>query len=218
VLGHNLPIVDIEEIRRLAGEIGYPVLLKPAAGGGGRGCAWSPRPLNLSPPFSRRKMRPARHSRQPDIPGTVYQQPPPYRDTDHCDKHGNVVSLENGNARSSGATEGDRRGALPGGRQVTQVTHGRMACAWHGRRVFQRRDRGIHHGRPRNFFFMEMNNGFRWSIGHRDGHVPRLVELQLRVAAGEPCDYAEGRFGQGLAIEARICAEDSARNFLRPPD
>ncbi|MCJ7493857.1 MAG: AMP-binding protein, partial [Deltaproteobacteria bacterium] len=37
VPGHNRPVVDLEEIKAIAAQIGYPVLLKPAAGGGGRG-------------------------------------------------------------------------------------------------------------------------------------------------------------------------------------
>ncbi|UCH80972.1 MAG: hypothetical protein JSW20_14745, partial [Nitrospiraceae bacterium] len=37
VPGHNKPVTDIREIKKLCSEIGYPVLLKPAAGGGGRG-------------------------------------------------------------------------------------------------------------------------------------------------------------------------------------
>ena len=37
VPGHNRPVVELEEIKAIAAQIGYPVLLKPAAGGGGRG-------------------------------------------------------------------------------------------------------------------------------------------------------------------------------------
>ena len=43
VVGHNMPVADLEEIRALAAEIGYPILLKPAAGGGGRGLWRHPR-------------------------------------------------------------------------------------------------------------------------------------------------------------------------------
>ena len=37
VPGHDQPVSDLDEVRTIAAEIGYPVLLKPAAGGGGRG-------------------------------------------------------------------------------------------------------------------------------------------------------------------------------------
>ncbi|MEY9968669.1 acetyl-CoA/propionyl-CoA carboxylase biotin carboxyl carrier protein [Streptacidiphilus sp. MAP12-16] len=74
---------------------------------------------------------------------------------------------------------------------------------------------------PSSYFFMEMNT--RLQVEHpvtelavtADGAHLDLVEQQLLVAAGEPLAFTQDSIAfQGHAVEARICAEDPARGFL----
>jgi len=219
VLGHNLPIVDIEEIRALAAEIGYPVLLKPAAGGGGRGMRLAATPDELES---------ALHSAQDETrkafgDDRIFLErfiinPRHIEIQIMADKHGNVVSL------------GERECSIQ--RRYQKVIEeapsmavdaalrsrmGEMACAL-------ARQAGYSNAgtvefimdNNRNFFFMEMNT--RLQVEHPITEMVTsldLVELQLRVAAGEHLPISQKDVSiKGWSIEARICAEDSSRNFL----
>ncbi len=219
VLGHNMPIVDLEEIRALAAEIGYPVLLKPAAGGGGRGMRMVATPSELEAALKSAQDETRKAFGDDRIFLERFVSNPRHIEIQIiADRHGKVVSL------------GERECSIQ--RRYQKVIEespslavdaalrsrmGEMACALSreagyinaGTVEFIMDDRN-------NFFFMEMNT--RLQVEHPVTEMVTsldLVELQLRVAAGEPLPISqEDVIIKGWSIEARICAEDSARNFL----
>ncbi len=219
VLGHNLPIVDIEEIRALAAEVGYPVLLKPAAGGGGRGMRMVATPSELESALQSAQDETRKAFGDDRIFLERFIVNPRHIEIQIiADQHGNVVSL------------GERECSIQ--RRYQKVIEespslavdaalrsrmGEMACAL-GREAgysnagtveFIMDDR-------KNFFFMEMNT--RLQVEHPVTEMVTsldLVELQLRVAAGERLPISQEDVSiKGWSMEARICAEDSARKFL----
>lgn len=219
VLGHNMPIVDIEEIRALAAEIGYPILLKPAAGGGGRGMrlASSPDELEAALRSAQDETRKAFGDDRIFLERFI-SNPRHIEIQIIADKHGNVISL------------GERECSIQ--RRYQKVIEeapsmavdaplrarmGEMACALAKQAGYSNAGtvEFIMDGN-RNFFFMEMNT--RLQVEHPITEMITsvdLVELQLRVAAGEPLPIAQKDVRlNGWSIEARICSEDSSRNFL----
>ncbi len=219
VPGHNRPVVELEEIKAIAAQIGYPVLLKPAAGGGGRGMRKVAGPDELASALQSAQDETRKAFGDDRIFLERFVSTPRHIEVQIiADQHGNVVSL------------GERECSIQ--RRYQKVIEeapslavdaelrsrmGDMACALAreagysnaGTVEFILDDQG-------NFFFMEMNT--RLQVEHPVTEMVTsldLVELQLRVAAGEPLPIAQADVSiKGWSIEARICAEDSARNFL----
>jgi propionyl-CoA carboxylase alpha chain len=219
VQGHNLPIVDLDEIRALASEIGYPVLLKPAAGGGGRGMRMVATPAELESALQSAQEETRKAFGDNRIFLERFVSNPRHIEVQIiADKHGNVVSL------------GERECSIQRRYQkvieeapslavdpALRARMGEMACAL-------AREAGYANAGTvefimdghRNFFFMEMNT--RLQVEHPVTEMVTgldLVELQLKVAAGDKLPISQKDVSiKGWSIEARICAEDSKRNFL----
>ncbi len=219
VPGHNRPVVDLEEIKAIAAKIGYPILLKPAAGGGGRGMRKVAGPDELESALQSAQDETRKSFGDDRIFLERFVSTPRHIEIQIiADQHGNVISL------------GERECSIQ--RRYQKVIEeapslavnaelrarmGDMACALAreagysnaGTVEFILDDQG-------NFFFMEMNT--RLQVEHPVTEMVTsldLVELQLRVAAGESLPIKQEDVSiKGWAIEARICAEDSARHFL----
>ncbi|MFJ5836062.1 acetyl/propionyl/methylcrotonyl-CoA carboxylase subunit alpha [Streptomyces shenzhenensis] len=204
-----------------AREIGMPVLLKPSAGGGGKGMRLVREASALEDEIAAAR-REARASFGDDtlLAERWIERPRHIEIQVLADEHGNVVHL------------GERECSLQRRHQkvveeapsvlLDEATRAAMgAAAVQAARSCGYRGAGtvefiVPGGDPSSYYFMEMNT--RLQVEHPVTELVTgldLVEWQLRVAAGERLPLAQREIRlTGHAIEARICAEDPARGFL----
>jgi acetyl-CoA/propionyl-CoA carboxylase, biotin carboxylase, biotin carboxyl carrier protein len=212
--------LDDEALARAAAEIGYPVLLKPSAGGGGKGMREVHRAEGLADAIASAR-REARGSFGDDtlLVERLVADPRHIEVQVLADAYGNAISLGEREcslqrrhqkiieeAPSPLLNEAQREAmgaaAVEVARAVGYVGAGTVEFIVGG-------------DRPDEFFFMEMNT--RLQVEHpvtEEIFGLDLVELQLRVAAGEAEPWPAQRRARGHAVEARIYAEDPAAGFL----
>ncbi|WP_406436220.1 acetyl/propionyl-CoA carboxylase subunit alpha [Streptomyces sp. NBC_00631] len=209
------------ELADAARALGAPVLLKPSAGGGGKGMRLV-RDLGVLDDEIAAARREARSSFGDDtlLVERWIDRPRHIEIQVLADGHGNVVHL------------GERECSLQRRHQkvieeapsvlldeATRAAMGEAAvqaarsCGYVGAGTVEFIVPG---GDPTSYYFMEMNT--RLQVEHPVTELVTgvdLVEWQLRVAAGERLPFAQGDITlTGHAVEARICAEDPARGFL----
>ncbi|MGV9697008.1 acetyl/propionyl/methylcrotonyl-CoA carboxylase subunit alpha [Streptomyces sp. NPDC003470] len=201
--------------------IGMPVLLKPSAGGGGKGMRLVRDAAVLADEIAAAR-REARASFGDDtlLVERWIDRPRHIEIQVLADGHGNVVHL------------GERECSLQRRHQkiieeapsvlldeATRAAMGEAAvqaarsCGYRGAGTVEFIVPG---GDPSQYYFMEMNT--RLQVEHPVTELVTgldLVEWQLRVAAGEPLGVAQADVRlTGHAVEARLCAEDPSRGFL----
>ncbi|MGW8488837.1 acetyl/propionyl/methylcrotonyl-CoA carboxylase subunit alpha [Streptomyces sp. NPDC055886] len=209
------------ELESAAREIGTPVLLKPSAGGGGKGMRLVRDAAVLAEEIAAAR-REARASFGDDtlLVERWIDRPRHIEIQVLADAHGNVIHL------------GERECSLQRRHQkiieeapsvlldeATRAAMGEAAvqaarsCGYVGAGTVEFIVPG---NDPSSYYFMEMNT--RLQVEHPVTELITgldLVEWQLRVASGEQLPYAQQDITlTGWAIEARVCAEDPSRGFL----
>jgi 3-methylcrotonyl-CoA carboxylase alpha subunit len=222
VPGYHGANQDAALLKKEADRIGYPVLIKASAGGGGKGMRAVDKAEDFDASLASCKREAINSFGDDAVLIEKYVQRPRHIEIQvFGDTQGNYVYLFERDcsvqrrhqkvleeAPAPGMSEAMRKqmgeAAVAAARAVKYVGAGTVEFI-----VEQR-------GSEMNFFFMEMNT--RLQVEHPVTEAitgQDLVEWQLRVANGEPLPMAQDQLRiLGHAIEARICAETPDNNFL----
>ncbi len=223
VPGYHGADQDLVLLKKEATRIGYPVLIKASAGGGGKGMRAVDKADDFDAALASCKREAINSFGEDAVLIEKYVQRPRHIEIQvFGDTHGNCVYLferdcsvqrrhqkvlEEAPAPGMTQTMREQMGAaaVAAAKAVNYVGAGTVEF------IVQQGDDG-----RMDFYFMEMNT--RLQVEHPVTEAITgldLVEWQLRVASGEPlpCKQQDLRI-HGHAIEARICAENPDNNFL----
>ncbi|HEY8262737.1 MAG TPA: acetyl/propionyl/methylcrotonyl-CoA carboxylase subunit alpha, partial [Methyloceanibacter sp.] len=219
VPGHLGVINDAKEATKIAEEIGFPVMIKASAGGGGKGMriAWSAK--EVAEGFASSQSEAKSSFGDDRIFVEKYVEEPRHIEIQVLgDKHGNVIylgerecSIQRRNQKvleeaPSPFLDAKTRAAM--GEQAVALS---KAVGYDSAGTVE-----FIVDKKKNFFFLEMNT--RLQVEHPVTELVTgldLVEEMLRVAAGEKLRIKQKDVKlNGSAIEARVYAEDPTRNFM----
>jgi propionyl-CoA carboxylase alpha chain len=219
VPGHMGLIADADEAAKIAGQIGYPVMIKASAGGGGKGMRIAWNDAEAREGFQSSKNEAAASFGDDRIFIEKFVTQPRHIEIQVLgDKHGNIVYLHERECsiqrRNQKVIE---EAPSPFLDEATRKAMGEQACAL--ARAVGYTSAGtvefIVDG-DRNFYFLEMNT--RLQVEHPVTELITgvdLVEQMIRVAYGERLPFAQKDLKiNGWAMESRLYAEDPYRNFL----
>ena len=219
VPGTDHPVSEPEEVLEVARGIGFPILIKAAAGGGGKGM----RIVNRESELKEQIRRAMSEAESAFGDGSVfiekYLESPRHIEIQVlADQHGNIVHLFEREcsiqrrhqkvveeAPSSLLTEAQRAAM---GEAAVNVAR---SCGYVGAGTVE-----FLMDADRNFYFLEMNT--RLQVEHPVTELVTgqdLVALQIQVARGLPLPFAQQDLAlRGHALELRVYAEDPLNDFL----
>jgi acetyl-CoA/propionyl-CoA carboxylase biotin carboxyl carrier protein len=220
--GTTDPVGTVEDLLTLGEELGYPLLIKAAAGGGGKGMEEVHDPAQAEQAFERARRQGESYFANPDVYVEKLIVDPRHVEVQVlADSHGNVVHLGERDCTiqrrhqklieetPSPAVDEELRQRI--GTIGVEVAR---ACGY--------RSAGTIEGlltSDGDYFFMEMNT--RIQVEHTVTEMVTgldLVREQILVALGEPLSVRQQDVElRGHAIECRINAEDAAHGFLPAP-
>ncbi|MBL8701122.1 MAG: acetyl/propionyl/methylcrotonyl-CoA carboxylase subunit alpha [Alphaproteobacteria bacterium] len=219
VPGHLAAIADADEAVEIARKVGYPVMIKASAGGGGKGMRIAHNDAEARDGF-RSATSEAKSSFGDDrvFIEKFIEEPRHIEIQVLGDAHGNVIHL--GERECSIQRRHQKvieEAPSPFLDDKTRAAMGAQAVAL--AKAVDYRSAGTVEfivDRKRNFYFLEMNT--RLQVEHPVTEIVTgldLVEWMIRVAAGERLPFRQQDIRlDGWAVEARVYAEDPFRNFL----
>ncbi|WP_029002861.1 acetyl-CoA carboxylase biotin carboxylase subunit [Azorhizobium doebereinerae] len=219
VPGHLGVIENGEEAARIADEIGYPVMIKASAGGGGKGMRIAYSRAEVQDGFDRAKSEAKSSFGDDRVFVEKFIVDPRHIEIQVLgDKHGNVIYLGERECsiqrRNQKVVEEAPSPLLD---EATRRQMGEQAVAL-AKAVGYDSAGTVEFvaGQDKSFYFLEMNT--RLQVEHPVTELITgidLVEQMIRVAAGEPLAITQdGVKLNGWAVEGRVYAEDPFRNFL----
>ncbi|HUU25298.1 MAG TPA: acetyl-CoA carboxylase biotin carboxylase subunit [Methyloceanibacter sp.] len=219
VPGHLGVIKDAEEAAKIADDIGYPVMIKASAGGGGKGMRIAYSQKEVAEGFASSQSEAKSSFGDDRVFIEKYIEEPRHIEIQVLgDKHGNVIHL--GERECSIQRRNQKvieEAPSPFIDAKTREAMGAEAVAL--AKAVDYDSAGTVEfivDKNRNFYFLEMNT--RLQVEHPVTELVTgldLVEQMLKVAAGEKLAIKQKDVKlKGSAIESRIYAEDPVRNFL----
>lgn len=219
VPGTAEPITDISKAKKIASDIGYPVLIKASAGGGGKGM----RIVHDDQSFEEQMERAVSEATSAFGDGSVFIEkyvtsPRHIEFQVFGDHHGNVVHLferECSIQRRHQKVVEEAPSAVLTPEKRKQMGEAAInvakACGYYGAGTVE-----FILDEKLNFYFLEMNT--RLQVEHPVTEAITgldLVKLQIKVAQGEKIPFVQEELKMhGHAVEIRVYAEDPANNFL----
>jgi acetyl-CoA carboxylase biotin carboxylase subunit len=220
--GSSGAVADVAGAEAAAREVGYPIILKAAAGGGGIGMARVDKPGDLAAAFAAANRRAQAAFGTGELYVECYLERPRHVEVQvFGDEAGTVVHMHERECsiqrRHQKLVEESPAPGLP-----AATKSGLTAAAVAGARAIGYTNAGTmeflvdEHG---GFYFLEMNA--RLQVEHpvtEEVTGLDLVVAQLRAAAGEPLPWRQSEIVQRrVAIECRVYAEDPSKGFLPSP-
>lgn len=223
---NNIPLIpgskgevkSVEEALETAKKIGYPIIIKAVAGGGGRGMRIVEKPSEIEKLYKQASSEAEKAFNNPALFIEKYLVKPRHIEFQiFGDKYGNVIHL--GERECSVQRRHQKLIEEAPSVALDEKLRQKMgAVAVKMAKAVKYENAGTVEfllDKDKNFYFMEMNT--RIQVEHPVTEMITrldLVELQIRIAEGEKLPYAQNEINlEGWAIECRINAEDVQANF-----
>ena len=219
VPGHLGEIADAEEAIRMADEIGYPVMIKASAGGGGKGMRIAYAANEVAEGFERSRSEAKSSFGDDRIFIEKFIEDPRHIEIQVLgDKHGTCLylgerecSIQRRNQKVVEEAPSPLLDAATRRKMGEQAVALAKAVGYDSAGTVE-----FVAGQDKSFYFLEMNT--RLQVEHPVTELVTgidLVEQMILVAAGEPLDLTQERVTlDGWAIETRVYAEDPVRDFV----